>query len=129
MMLRQCTAEASSLCLDRSLVPLTSFLVVTPLPPPLVVLFCCRPKLNKLCSEEKAVYCKDVKPGKARVIKCLIENMAQPNFGEECKEELQSREDVSAGMGQNGWEVGSGEWWGESVRVSCRAGTRGCRLQ
>lgn len=36
----------------------------------------------------------DVKPGKARVIKCLMENMAQPNFGEECKEELQAREDV-----------------------------------
>ncbi|GLI60743.1 hypothetical protein VaNZ11_002971 [Volvox africanus] len=53
-----------------------------------------RPKLNKLCSEEKAVYCKDVKPGKARVIKCLVENMAQPNFGEECKEELQKREDM-----------------------------------
>ncbi|GAX77303.1 hypothetical protein CEUSTIGMA_g4749.t1 [Chlamydomonas eustigma] len=53
-----------------------------------------RPKLNKMCSEEKAVYCKDVKPGKARVVKCLMENMAQPNFGEECKEELQKREDV-----------------------------------
>jgi len=53
-----------------------------------------RPKLNKLCSEEKAVYCKDVKPGKARVIKCLMENMAQPNFGEDCKGELQEREDV-----------------------------------
>lgn len=36
----------------------------------------------------------DVKPGKARVIKCLMENMAQPNFGEDCKEELQAREDV-----------------------------------
>ncbi|MEW5310424.1 MAG: hypothetical protein WDW38_002223 [Sanguina aurantia] len=53
-----------------------------------------RPKLNKLCSEEKAVYCKDAKPGKARVVKCLMENMAQPNFGEECKEELQKREDA-----------------------------------
>lgn len=52
-----------------------------------------RPKLNKLCSEEKAVYCKDVKPGKARVIKCLMENMAQPNFGDECKQELEKRED------------------------------------
>lgn len=40
------------------------------------------------------MYCKDVKPGKARVVKCLLENMAQPNFGEECKEELQKREDV-----------------------------------
>ena len=36
----------------------------------------------------------DVKPGKARVVKCLMENMAQPNFGEECKEELQKREEV-----------------------------------
>ena len=53
-----------------------------------------RPKLNKMCSEEKAVYCKDVKPGKARVVKCLMENMAQPNFGEECAEELKKREDV-----------------------------------
>lgn len=53
-----------------------------------------RPKLNKLCSEEKAVYCKDTKPGKARVVKCLLENMAEPNFGEDCKEELQKREDA-----------------------------------
>ncbi|KAF5838865.1 hypothetical protein DUNSADRAFT_2034 [Dunaliella salina] len=51
-------------------------------------------KLNKLCSEERAVYCKDVKPGKARVVKCLIENMAQPNFGEDCKEELQQRDEI-----------------------------------
>ncbi len=40
------------------------------------------------------MYCKDVKPGKARVIKCLMEAMAQPNFGEECKAELQKREDA-----------------------------------
>lgn len=36
----------------------------------------------------------DVKPGKARVIKCLIENMAQPNFGEECKQQLQERDEI-----------------------------------
>lgn len=53
-----------------------------------------RPKLAKVCSEERAVYCKDVKPGKARVIQCLMENMAQPNFGEECRAELQKREQV-----------------------------------
>jgi hypothetical protein len=35
-----------------------------------------------------------VKPGKARVIKCLMENMGQPNFGEECKVELQKREEA-----------------------------------
>ncbi len=39
-------------------------------------------------------YTQDVKPGKARVIKCLLENMAQPNFGEDCKNELQEREHV-----------------------------------
>jgi hypothetical protein len=37
---------------------------------------------------------KDVKPGKTRVIKCLMENMAQPNFGEECRAELAKREKV-----------------------------------
>jgi hypothetical protein len=36
----------------------------------------------------------DVKPGKARVIKCLMESMAQPNFGEECRAELAKREKV-----------------------------------
>lgn len=36
----------------------------------------------------------NVMPGKARVIKCLMENMAQPNFGEECRVELQKREQV-----------------------------------
>eukprot|EP00878_Enallax_costatus_P007022 GHUV01007359.1.p1 GENE.GHUV01007359.1~~GHUV01007359.1.p1 ORF type:complete len:595 (+),score=136.49 GHUV01007359.1:1595-3379(+) len=53
-----------------------------------------RPKLAKICSEERAVYCKDVKPGKARVVTCLMENMAQPNFGDECRVELQKREEV-----------------------------------
>eukprot|EP00955_Chlamydomonas_euryale_P014467 155486-Chlamydomonas_euryale.AAC.3 len=48
----------------------------------------------QLCSEEKAVFCKEVQPGRARVVKCLMENMAQPNFGEECSEELQKREEV-----------------------------------
>jgi Golgi apparatus protein 1 len=36
----------------------------------------------------------DVRPGKARVIKCLMENMAQPNFGEECRAELAKRQQV-----------------------------------
>eukprot|EP00798_Chlamydomonas_sp_ICE-L_P000438 gene438-1836_t len=52
-----------------------------------------RPKLNKLCSEEKAVFCKDAKSGRGRVVKCLIENMAEPSFGEDCKVELEKRED------------------------------------
>lgn len=36
----------------------------------------------------------NVKPGKARVISCLMEAMAQPNFGEECRAELRKRESV-----------------------------------
>ena len=36
----------------------------------------------------------EVKPGKARVIKCLMENVGQANFGEECKAELVKREEV-----------------------------------
>lgn len=36
----------------------------------------------------------DTKPGKARVIKCLMENVDEPNFGEECKAELEKREDA-----------------------------------
>lgn len=53
-----------------------------------------RPKMHKQCSQEMAVFCKDIKPGKARMFKCLQENLAKPNFGEECKaqvEETQAR--------------------------------------
>uniref|UniRef100_A0A7S0YM23 Golgi apparatus protein 1 n=1 Tax=Polytomella parva TaxID=51329 RepID=A0A7S0YM23_9CHLO len=53
-----------------------------------------RPKLNKLCSEERSIYCKGVKPGNARVVKCLVDNMAKPNFGEDCRGELKKREEA-----------------------------------
>ncbi|KAI8475756.1 MAG: hypothetical protein J3K34DRAFT_453290 [Monoraphidium minutum] len=53
-----------------------------------------RPKLAKVCSEERAVYCKDVKPGKARVVKCLMDKADQPNFGADCREELRAREEA-----------------------------------
>jgi len=35
-----------------------------------------------------------VKPGKGRTIKCLLEHMAEPDFGSECKEELQERNEA-----------------------------------
>ncbi|KAK9797745.1 hypothetical protein WJX73_005342 [Symbiochloris irregularis] len=50
-----------------------------------------RPKLNKLCSEEISVFCKDVKPGKGRVFKCLQENLAQPQYSQGCKEQVEQR--------------------------------------
>ncbi|KAI8477290.1 MAG: hypothetical protein J3K34DRAFT_398918 [Monoraphidium minutum] len=53
-----------------------------------------KPKLAKLCSEERAVFCANVKPGKARVIKCLVEAMGKPNFGVECRQQLQERAKV-----------------------------------
>jgi Golgi apparatus protein 1 len=49
---------------------------------------------TQVCSEERAVFCKDVKPGKARVIKCLMEAMDRPNFGGECRGELRARAEV-----------------------------------
>lgn len=48
----------------------------------------------------------DVRPGKARVIKCLMENMAQPNFGEECRAELAKRQQVVKNDYRCGWHVG-----------------------
>lgn len=77
-----------------------------------------RPKLNKLCSEEKAVYCKNVKPGKARVIKCLMENMAQPNFGDECKQELEKREDLM--KSDYRYDIGVFSSCGDDVETYCK---------
>ncbi|KAK9816541.1 hypothetical protein WJX72_001742 [[Myrmecia] bisecta] len=50
-----------------------------------------RPKLNKLCSGEIAVYCKEVKRGKGRVFKCLQENLAKLDFGQQCREQVEQR--------------------------------------
>ena len=51
-----------------------------------------QPKLNKLCSEERSVFCKSVKPGKGRVFKCLQENMAKPDFSTSCRAEVEKRQ-------------------------------------
>jgi hypothetical protein len=51
-----------------------------------------------------AFYLQNVKPGKARVITCLMEAMAQPNFGAECRAELQQRQ--SAVKNDYRWGVG-----------------------
>ena len=40
------------------------------------------------------MFCKDVRPGKARVVKCLMEAMAKPSFGAECRAELRERAEV-----------------------------------
>ncbi|KAI7844989.1 hypothetical protein COHA_001355 [Chlorella ohadii] len=50
-----------------------------------------RPQLWAACSEEVAVFCKGVEPGKGRVYKCLAENMSKPGFGEECRQAVSER--------------------------------------
>ncbi|KAK9838535.1 hypothetical protein WJX81_005974 [Elliptochloris bilobata] len=50
-----------------------------------------RPKLNKACSEEIAVFCKGVPPGKGRVFKCLQESLGQADFGGACRAEVEAR--------------------------------------
>ena len=59
------------------------------------------------------------------MVKCLIENMAHPNFGEECREELQKREEVGqcarGGRGkrvQGGMEGNEGRGMGHPNLVS-----------
>jgi Golgi apparatus protein 1 len=49
---------------------------------------------TQVCSEERSVFCRDVRPGRARVIKCLMEAMGKPNFGADCREELHARSEV-----------------------------------
>jgi len=44
-----------------------------------------RPGMLKDCSEEMAVYCKNVKPGGARVYKCLQSHMAKVDFSQQCR--------------------------------------------
>jgi len=51
-----------------------------------------RPRLKKLCREERAEYCKDVKPGRGRVIRCLQENVGKTGFSDGCRTEVNRRQ-------------------------------------
>jgi len=53
-----------------------------------------RPKLKKLCSEEMTVFCAEVKPGRGRMMRCLQENLSQPQFSEACRQEVAKREEA-----------------------------------
>lgn len=44
--------------------------------------------LLKSCSNERALYCKDVEPGSGRVFRCLAENMRDADFGQGCRDEV-----------------------------------------
>ena len=49
------------------------------------------PNHPQACGRERAAFCGDAKPGRARVVKCLIERMGEPTFGAECREGLRER--------------------------------------
>eukprot|EP00951_Prasinocladus_malaysianus_P016396 scaffold127716_cov50-Prasinocladus_malaysianus.AAC.1 len=53
-----------------------------------------RPRLKKLCKEERSVYCKDVAAGKGRVVRCLQENLAKPGFSQGCRVEINRRQSL-----------------------------------
>jgi Golgi apparatus protein 1 len=46
------------------------------------------PQLRVACVDEMKQYCKDVPPGGQRVLKCLQENVKQPDFGGACLKEV-----------------------------------------
>jgi|UniRef100_A0A7S1X9L8 Golgi apparatus protein 1 len=49
------------------------------------------PVLKRVCKEERQTYCKNVQVGRARVIRCLQENMNKSDFSEACKGEISRR--------------------------------------
>eukprot|EP00873_Tetraselmis_striata_P011681 jgi/Tetstr1/431945/TSEL_002252.t1 len=51
-----------------------------------------RPRLKKLCREERSVFCKGVKPGRGRVIRCLQENVGKSSMGDGCRSEINRRQ-------------------------------------
>lgn len=48
--------------------------------------------MKKACANDIPRFCAKVPPGHARVIRCLQENLEQPNMSEECKTEVQKHE-------------------------------------
>jgi hypothetical protein len=47
--------------------------------------------LPQACSNERVAFCRDVPPGRGRVIRCLVDNMDNPRFGAECKQQVRPR--------------------------------------
>jgi len=50
-----------------------------------------RPGMMRDCSEEAAVYCKKVVPGKSRMYNCLTNNIGKVDFSQQCKKRLEER--------------------------------------
>ncbi|GAX78146.1 hypothetical protein CEUSTIGMA_g5588.t1 [Chlamydomonas eustigma] len=52
--------------------------------------------MRQSCEQEIKVYCKDVPPGEARVIRCLQEHKYEKDFSKDCKEKVRSYEAEAA---------------------------------
>lgn len=46
-------------------------------------------ELKEICSKEVETFCKDVKRGKGKIIKCLKKHQNEASFSSECKSELE----------------------------------------
>jgi golgi apparatus protein 1 len=45
--------------------------------------------MKKNCTAEMSKFCRDVSHGRAKVIRCLEDNMEKPDFGPNCKSAVQ----------------------------------------
>lgn len=51
----------------------------------------------KACSEEMAVYCKTVEPGRGRTFRCLQNNLGKVDFSAQCREQVERKQARMAG--------------------------------
>jgi len=51
----------------------------------------------KACSEEMAVYCKNIRPGKGRMYRCLQQNLGKVDFSSSCRGEVEKKQARMAG--------------------------------
>lgn len=68
----------------------------------------------KACSEEMAVYCKTVKPGKGRMFRCLQNNLGKVDFSSQCREQVEKKQARMAGN----WKMDFG------VAKNCKEDTK-----
>eukprot|EP00242_Pyramimonas_sp_CCMP2087_P000757 CAMPEP_0198232122 /NCGR_PEP_ID=MMETSP1445-20131203/115560_1 /TAXON_ID=36898 /ORGANISM="Pyramimonas sp., Strain CCMP2087" /LENGTH=884 /DNA_ID=CAMNT_0043912773 /DNA_START=630 /DNA_END=3284 /DNA_ORIENTATION=- len=68
----------------------------------------------KACSEEMAVYCKTIKPGKGRMFRCLQNNLGKVDFSSQCKEQVEKKQARMAGN----WKMDFG------VAKNCKVDTK-----
>ncbi|KAL6765625.1 hypothetical protein V8C86DRAFT_2455787 [Haematococcus lacustris] len=47
-----------------------------------------QPGLMKVCKDERSMFCQSVVPGGARMFRCLAEKMGDPDFGEQCRDQV-----------------------------------------